>query len=155
MTSIVKRAEFTGRGLMTRSGKRVGIYTDSALGDKPIHGYIAEKDWHRLQSWTLAGRSNSGTSIQHNDDILEYNPDIHFNWGILPGWANACIFRKEGNWVCGSIIPEWKGVHFSASKMGEFHILPKVVTDEILITQISDEKSLFINPKYKSDGAEV
>ena len=100
MTSIVKQAEFRGRGLVTRSGKRVGIYTDSALGNKPIHGYIMETGWHRFQSWTLEGRSDSHAQNLHNDDLLGYNPEVHFNWDILPGWANACIFRKEGNWVC-------------------------------------------------------
>lgn len=153
MRTIVKESEFTGRGLVTRSGKRVGIYTDSALGEKPIHGYVEEKGYHRVMSWFIMG-SNTSTGM-HNDDIVLYSPDIHFNWDILPGWANACIFRKEGNWVCGSIVPEWKGVDYRTSKLGEFHILPKVVTDDILITQISDEKSLFINPKYKNDGAEV
>lgn len=154
MRTIVKESEFTGRGLMTRSGKHVGIYTDSALGEKPIHGYIEEKGFHRVMSWFIMGSSTS-TGI-HNDDIVMYSPVTHFNWDILPGWANACIFRKEGNWVCGSIVPTWRGSFYCDGRLGEFHILPKVVTDDILITNISDEKSLFVNPKYKnSDDANL
>lgn len=151
MATIVQQSEVTGRGLVTRSGKRVGIYTDSALGEKPIHGYIEEKGYHRVQSWFIAGSSVSTGA--HTDDLVLYNPDMHFNWAILPGWANVCIFIKDGNWVCGSVVPEWKGVDYKTTQLGEFHILPKIVTDDILLSKIADENSLFINPKY--DGANL
>lgn len=145
--------------LVTRTGRRVTIYIDKAAGDYPIQGCIHENGFDRIHSWSKYGSGDR----PHGDDLLNYSLENNFPWDMLPGWANHCIFRRDGDWYCGSLEPEWVeevvGIkivsgcpvsrgYWKVVKNGAYYVLPEVVTKGILICP-EDRESLIINPKYK------
>lgn len=151
MKNIIELSKETGRQIVTKGGKRVTIYTENAAGERSIHGCIHRGTWDAPECWYKDGRNLTGTNKTSPDDLVLYSLEEHFDWSVLPGWANMCLFKVEGYWYCSSAKPVWDGKknRFTLiSKQSLQYLLPEVVTKEILM-DISDEDSFTENPAYR------
>lgn len=142
--NIIKESQETKRQIVTFGGRKVTIYTTNAKGKNKILGCIHGESEDRVGSWAL-----DGSGGMYNDDKLTlYNPEKHFDWKMLPGWANAYIFQKQGDWYCTSMEPKWSESGYVVNKKSNSYILPMVVSQDILMG-VTDRDSLFKNPKYE------
>lgn len=146
--NIIQEAAAQGRGLVTRSGKRVTIYKGDARGSHSIHGYVEQENWDMPRSWMPDGRLTQACADP--GDLTLYSIDEHFPWDMLPGWANHCIFLHNGSWYCGSMEPEYNHDKecVQLAQNAAYYALPEVIIKDILL-QVEEENSLFINPKYQ------
>lgn len=110
-------------------------------------GIIHEQDYDRGAMWSAAGTSNT---VLVNDALTEYSVEKHFNWRVLPGWANFCIFLGPTKWRYSSVPPEWNSdlaqwvVNNPQAVHGE---IPESVAATIL-WKPERKDSLVTNPKY-------
>lgn len=151
MKNIIELSKETGRLIVTRGGKRVTIYTENARGEFPLQGSIHNEEFDRVSAWKMDGSNGGRAGEVNSSDLVLYSLEEHFDWSVLPGWANMCLFKGEGDWYCSSAEPVWDGKtnRFKvANKLALQYILPEVVTKEILM-DIPDEDSLTVNPAYR------
>lgn len=153
MKSIVELSKELGRQIVTRGGKRVTIYTENAKGEFPIQGSIHNEEFDRVSAWKMDGSNGGRAGELHSSDLVLYSLEEHFDWSVLPGWANLCLFKVDGDWYCSSAKPVWDGEtnRFTLiNKQSLQYLLPEVITKEILM-DIADEDSYTENPKYDDE----
>ena len=147
--NIIQEAQAQCRTIVTRRGGKVTIYRTDAPGKYPIHGCIEGGETPTVSAWTLEGEINLGGKWS---DLALYSMQEHFDWGILPGWADMCVFKVGQDWFCSSVVPDWskKEKRFKLHHSGASYVLPEVVTSTILM-EVEERDSLFINPKYDDE----
>lgn len=143
--NIIQESQAQKRAIVTRNGGRVTIYRTDAPGKYPIHGCLEGRDFPVVASWTLEGEISSGGK---GANLMLYSIEHHFDWDILPGWADMYIFKTKGDWVCSSMAPDWSASEdrWVPHRRGATYVLPEVVTSTILMEV--ENNNLFRNPKY-------
>lgn len=143
MEGIIKYVENRPGALVTRRGARVVIYNECADPNKDIHGAIETPDGLALHKWDWKGVS----SLSDLNNLTDYDVSYHFNWGLLPSWANAYLFKEGEDWYCSSMRPKRGKILWAPNKNSATYLLPKSVSDDILWYG-HPQDSLAMNPAY-------
>lgn len=144
---ILEIAKQKKTGIITQGGEEVTLLFYKARGDRPLVGLIHKQDYDKAAMWSTEGSSNT---VFLSDSLVVWEMEKHFQWSMLPGWADAYVFKDGSKWFCTSVEPVWNSTSERYKHQNNRNCtmeIPAIVTEGILWNPTNKE-SLTKNPKY-------